>query len=309
MIGLNLPSPFVKNIHQTFGPAGERWLADLPALLDFAVQHWDLEPGAPVPNLSYNLVISARHRDGNDCILKLGVPDKELTSEIAALRLYDGQGACRLLESDAQKGLLLLERLSPGTMLCDHADDETQTAIAAQVMQRLWKPAPANEPLITLRGWFDGLDGLRPRFGGGSGPFPKHLVEATESLLPGLFADCTEPVVLHGDCHHFNILKSERGWLVIDPKGVIGPPEYEPAPLMLNPWSNLAKRPDARRLSERRIAILSERLGFDRQRLWAWAVCHSLLSAWWDLAEDGTGGEFSMACGEMFLEKQGNFAI
>ena len=51
-----------------------------------------------------------------------------------------------------------------------------------------------------------------------------------------------------------------------------------------------------------RLDIFSERLGFDRQHLWAWTVSHSLLSAWWDLQEDGTGGEFAIACGEAFFD-------
>jgi len=46
--------------------------------------------------------------------MKIGVPNRELTSEINTLRLYNGQGACRILEADADEGLLLLERLQPG---------------------------------------------------------------------------------------------------------------------------------------------------------------------------------------------------
>jgi streptomycin 6-kinase len=298
---MNLPADFVTRITSTF-PQGADWLQRLPGLIAEAARRWDLDPGPAVPGLSYNYVAPARRGDGTECILKIGVPNRELTSEIAALRLYNGEGACRLYEADAEAGMLILERLRPGRMLHLHGTDEEQTAIAARVMKRLWRPAPADEPLITLKGWFDELQKLRPGFGGGTGPFPRRLVEAAESLLPDLFADANAPVVLHGDCHHFNILSSERGWLVIDPKGVIGAAEYEPAPLLLNPWDEFIKYPNAVQMTERRIQILSEELGFDPKRLHAWAVCHSLLSAWWDLAEDGSGGEYSMACGEMFLQ-------
>ena len=41
-----------------------------------------------------------------DVVLKIGVPHRELTSEIAALKFFDGNGACQLLESDAERGLL-----------------------------------------------------------------------------------------------------------------------------------------------------------------------------------------------------------
>lgn len=298
---MNLPPDFITRITNTF-PEGADWLARLPALVAEAAARWDLEPGAPVPELSYNYVAFARRRDGMECILKIGVPNRELTSEIAALRLYEGEGACRLYEADPEAGMMVLERLHPGTMLYQHGTDEEQTAIAARMMKRLWRPAPDGGPWIGLRDWFDELQNLRPRFDGRTGPFPRQLVETVEGLLPDLFADAKEPVVLHGDCHHFNILDSERGWLVIDPKGVIGAAEYEPAPLLLNPWEEFTKFPNALQTTERRIRILGESLGLDPKRIRAWAICHSLLSAWWDTTESESGGEYSLACGKIFLE-------
>jgi streptomycin 6-kinase len=221
---------------------------------------------------------------------------------MSALGLYDGCGAPRLYESDPQAGALLEERLLPGTMLHERGlDDEAQTAIAAEVMLNIWRPAPPDERLIRLKDWFDELKELRPAYGGGTGPFAPKLVEAVEGLLPDLFADPGEPVVMHGDCHHYNILESQRGWLSIDPKGVVGPRGYEVGPFMLNPL-DFGQRPQAARLAARRLDLLSERLGIDRPVLWAWSVCHSLLSAWWDLQPDGSGGEYAAACGEIFLE-------
>lgn len=298
---MNLPPAFVDNVLQAFGEAGRRYLSDLPALLTEAARRWDLTLGEPFL-LSYNYACAVTLADGTPAVLKIGLPNAELTSEIAALRLYEGRGTCCLYAADAERGMLLEERLLPGTMLhLSGLDDERQTVIAAEVMQRLWHPVPPGSALLTLRGWFDALSGLRPRFGGGSGPFPLRLVEAVERLLPDLWADSSPAVVLHGDCHHYNILQSERGWLAIDPKGVIGPPEYEVGPLLLNPWGDLAARPEAPAVSWRRLEILAEHLRLERWKLWAWAVCHSLLSAWWDLNEDDTGGEYAAACGEMLL--------
>jgi len=298
---VNLPTRFCNNIILAFGDAGRQYLEALPDLLAAAAKHWDLNLGDPFL-LSYNYVCVATRADGTPAVLKIGVPNSELTSEIAALRRYAGQGACKLYESDPDAGMLLLERLEPGTMLHEYGDDNTQAAIAAGLMKRLFQHAPAGEPLITLKSWFDGLQDLRPRFEGGTGPFPKKLLETAEGLIRELFAENSPEVLLHGDCHHFNILLSRRGWLVIDPKGVVGPAEYEPAPLLMNPWDEFTRFPDAVETTRRRIAILSEILGFDPKRLWAWAVAHSILSAWWDMQEDGTGGEYAIACGEIFME-------
>lgn len=298
---LDLPAAFVKNVTQSFAREGERWLIDLPALLDEAARRWDLFLGEPFL-LSYNYVCAATRADGTPAVLKVGVPNRELTSEINTLRLYAGGGACRLLEADADLGMLLVERLLPGTMLATLKDDDQATEIAAEVLLKIRRPVSAPEKFLSLRGWFNELKKLRPRFGGGTGPFPEKLVTTVEALLPDLFTSSGPDVLLHGDFHHYNILLADRGWLVIDPKGVAGPAEYEIGPLLMNPWNEMPEEIEAIRRTQRRIAILSERLGVDRESLRAWAICHSLLSSWWDLAEDGTGGEYSRAWTEIFFK-------
>jgi streptomycin 6-kinase len=298
---VNLPSDFLHNIHNAFGEAGQKWLRDLPSLLDEAAQKWDLTLGEPLL-LSYNYVCAATRADGCEVVLKLGVPNRELLSELKALRLFNGDGACGLLEADDDRYMFLLERLRPGEMLVMLDDDEGRTNIAAEVMQRIWRTPPETEGFIKLSEWFAELDGLRPRYQGGTGPFPKTLVERVESLLPELFADSGPHVLMHGDFHHFNILSSERGWLVIDPKGVIGPRGYEVTPFLTNPIPDWPYRPESLRQTERRIAILGERLGWARETIRDWGICHCLLSAWWDLTPDDTGIEYSIACAELLMQ-------
>jgi streptomycin 6-kinase len=297
---LNLPIDFTRNINTAF-PGGTEWLERLPGLLDEAARRWHLLLGDPFP-LSYNYVCAATRKDGSAAVLKIGVPNRELTSEINTLRLYNGQGACRILEADADKGMLLLERLQPGTMLASLKSDDEATEIAAEVMKTIHRPAPQQEGFLSLRGWFDELKKLRPRFGGGTGPFPEKSFATAEELIRDLFAEQRPQVLLHGDFHHFNILLSGRGWLVIDPKGVAGPAEYEAGPLLTNPNNIMLEESQAIRRTQRRIASLAERLGFEPQRLRAWAICHSVLSSYWDLAEDGSGGENARAWTEIFLK-------
>jgi streptomycin 6-kinase len=299
---MDLPSRFVANIKNYFGEEGMKWLSRLPLLTDGAIQQWDLSDIQQIEDLSVNYVAFARRR-GEEVVLKIGVINHEFISEMTALRIFDGDGAVRLLEADADNYMFLMERVRPGEMLVTLEDDDRRTHIACDVMTHLWRHKPQG-PLIRLSEWFEGLKGLRIRFSGGTGPFPEKLVERVESLLPELLASSSPPVLLHGDLHHFNILSSERGWLAIDPKGVIGPAGYEVGPLLMNPWGDFLNRPDPVRLTERRLAILSERLVFPRDQLRDWGICHSVISAWWDLADDGTGGEYSIGCAEVIAKAQ-----
>jgi streptomycin 6-kinase len=298
---MKLPENFVRNIRQTFREQGEAWLTALPDLLQSAAARWKLTLGEPFL-LSYNYVCAATREDGTPAVLKIGVPNHELTSEIQTLQVYDGVGACRIYEGDPAAGMLLLERLQPGTMLLEVKDDDEATRIAARVMKETHRPVPPREGFLSLRGWFDELKGVRKLFRGETGPFPEKSFVLAEGLIRELFAEDRPPVLLHGDFHHYNILLSERGWLVIDPKGVIGPAEYDVAAFMMNPEFTIPEETEGIRRTQRRIAIFAEHLGFDRQRLLNWCISFSVLSSYWDMQEDGSGGESARAWTEIFIK-------
>ena len=293
---MHLPDSFISTIKNTFGADGETFLTSLPSLVDESTRRWELTSIRPVSNLSYNFVAFAK-RGEEEVVLKIGVPRDELMSEMAALDLFNGDGACRLLDCDPQKGLLLLERLNPGGMLSELQDDDKRTHIAADVMQKIWRDAPADATFIRLADWFHGLKRIRTRFEGRTGPFPKEILERVESILPELFE--APSLLLHGDFHHFNILSSERGWQVIDPKGVIGPAGYEIGPLMLNPWISPLNTNQFKVQTERRVGILSERLGWERGFILNWATAHAVLSAWWDF-EENMDWQYPISCAQVF---------
>jgi len=297
---LNLPLEFIRNIEGVFGEAGKQFLANLPALIDEASQGWGLTDVQPSPELSYNFVAFANRGD-EQVVLKMSVPNREAKSEMAALRLFNGEAACRLIDYEQEKCWMLLERLNPGVMLSTLEDDEEATHIAADVMERIWRTAPEDRVFIRLTDWFDGLKKIRPAFHGGTGPFRAKLLERVEHSVAEFFAEYHKPVLMHGDFHHYNILSSERGWLIIDPKGVIGPACYEVGPLLINPWGDLLSGKNYWQMTKRRIDILHERLGFERERIREWGLAHAILSAWWSI-EDHTGEDYALAFAEMIAE-------
>ena len=299
---MKFPDTFISNIRHSFKEKGEDFLASLPALIEDASQRWELTDIQAVPNLSYNFVAFAECED-EKAVLKIGVPNPELTSEMNALKLFNGDGACRLFDCDEEKGFLLIERLKPGKMLAELSDDDERTHIAIEVMKNLvfrkgGETPPLQKDFIKLSDWFDGLKDIRPQFEGGTGPFPKELLEQVEASLPELFVE--EPRLLHGDFHHFNILSSERGWLIIDPKGVIGPAGYEIGPLMLNPWNNSMDENQLKVQTKRRIDILQEELGWEREKVVRWSTAHAVLSAWWDYPSGDW--DYSLRCAKVFSE-------
>lgn len=297
-----IPAEFARAVIDLHGEAGRLWLRRLPALVEQCAARWSLKTGTPFAPLSYNYAVRAEGARGERLVLKIGVPVPELLSEMAALRLMQGRGAVRLIDADAEAGALLLERLEPGTplvALCE-VDDDAATKAAVSVMLKLWRPVPQEQRFPTVADWGLGFRRMRERFGGTTGPFPRRLFEEAESLFAELLDSSAAPVLLHGDLHHGNILNAARApWLAIDPKGLVGEPAYEVGALLRNPLPQLFNWPQPVRVSERRIARLSEELGFDRARVRGWGLAQAVLAGWWSIEDTGKGGEFGIAAAEI----------
>jgi len=288
-----VPAGVAATLEAVHGARGQAWLAGYPALLRAVAARWDLAVGEPFADLTFNMVLRVRRRDGTPAVLKLGPPCRELDTEAAALALYDGRGAVRLLEADTGAGALLLERVEPGRTLAPLAlgrRDDAATAIAADVMLRLRPPVPAGAPFPTIADWFADLSDMRAQPGGH--PLPPVLVEAAEATYAELAAKAAPAVVLHGDLHHGNVLDAGGGaWLAIDPKGVAGEPACEAGALLRNPVPGIERASDLARLTARRLDVLAERLGEDRRRIKGWAFAQAVLSACWAL-EEGPGADW-----------------
>jgi streptomycin 6-kinase len=294
---------FVRTIATLHGEAGRLWLDGLPALVEHCARRWELKVGPPFTPLSYNYAAPAEGPRGERFVLKLGVPTHGLLREIDALHGFGGCGAARLFDADAARGALLLERVEPGTpltALCE-VDDSAATAAAAAVMRRLSRAGMRqSQSRPTAADWGQGFERCRSHFGGGVGPFPPKLFEEAESLYAELLSTSAPPILLHGDLHHGNILAAGREpWLAIDPQCVVAEPAYEVGALLRNPMPQLLRWPDPVRVTERRIAQLSDELGFERARVRGWGLAQAVLSAWWGIEDAGELGENGYAAAEI----------
>jgi streptomycin 6-kinase len=207
----------------------------------------------------HSLVILA-----GDAVLKVNFPDEETEHDAHALDRWDGVGAARLLDRDDALRALLVERLRPGTQLWALPDDEA-TELAAGVLEELW--IPAGEPFRRLEDvaghWAEELPATS---------MDPWLVDEAVSFLREAGPTQRESVLMHQDFHGGNVLLSERGWLAIDPKPLVGEREFDVASLIRD------RRPTTKAAMERRLDYLVDRLDLDRERTRGWAIAHAL--AW-----------------------------
>jgi streptomycin 6-kinase len=260
-------------------PGGGQWLDSLPGLVADCSDRWRLRIGEPYEPASIALVIPVQLVDGQPAVLKVNFPEPESEHEAAALAVWDGRGAVRLLASDPERRVMLIERCLPGDRLWAVEDDDEVTIAAAAVMDRLWRPAPEAHAFRQLSAeaarWAVELPADWVNLGR---PFERRILDEAVAACLELGGTQGPSVVLHQDLHAGNILRARREpWLAIDPKPLVGERPFDAAALLRDRLYGLAE-PRARAVVRRRLDILVERLGLDRERTRRWGIAHTL--AW-----------------------------
>lgn len=300
---LALPEVFLKNIRESYPGRGAAWLERLPRLIHQFEECWKVRVGEPF-GLSYSYCAEAITADGREVVLKLAVPCVDFTQQVKALRFFDGHGMVRMLKGNAREGAVLMERLRPGKTLAETVkDDDEATRIIAQVMRAMWLPVSNNPGFKTLADWGRNFQRIRKKYAGSECPLTWRMVEWTDSTLADLLASSKEQVLLHGDLHHENVLcvvDDALGWRAIDPFGIVGEREIDVGAMLRNPYLNPPVDATMRRKMARRLDIFQEMLGFDLQRMRAWAGVYCAMSAWWTLSVNGSGWELDAELAKYF---------
>lgn len=224
-------------------------------------------------------------------MLKIAIAEEEKRAA-GLMAWWNGEGAARVLAHDGDA--LLLERARGSISLAQLArtgQDDEASRIICSVVSRLHAHADNPPPGLTwLSDWFQSLNAAAEVHGG--------VFAASAVIARELLAKPRDVRVLHGDIHHFNILDfGERGWLAIDPKGLVGERGFDYANLFCNPDLKTAVAPE-RFLC--RVKLVADVAHLERERLLKWILAWAGLSATWHL-EDGTSPATALTIAGMAL--------
>lgn len=253
--------------------------------IDFACQNWHLSNIRPFLSGSTNNYVAQAYSEiyKTEVVLKILAVN---TNELEALMLFNGNGCVKLLEHDSVLKCLLLEYAKPGTSLkaLFPQDDDSALEIAANLIKKLHTKNLLTQAQAIgfkkINQWLDLLHNFKSK------KISPDLLKKAQQLARNLLDLKQELYLLHGDLHHENILKDGCSWIAIDPKGLIGPLEYEVGRFIMNPIPNLLQQVNAKVIIKNRIDKFSKIFGFDKQRLVDWAFVQAVLSACW-AEEDG----------------------
>lgn len=245
------------------------------------LNRWGLTPDGEPFETHTSQLLPVVVKDGRKAILKITDDDSERIG-CELMVWWNGNGAAKVLAHAA--GAILLERATGAGSLADMSwtgNDAQACRIICHAASRLHLTRNASTPALTpLHHWFRDLAPAAKKHGG--------ILTRCAAVANVLLSSPHDEVVLHGDLHHSNILDfGTRGWLAIDPKGLVGERGFDYANIFTNPDLAEPTRPVAI-LPERftqRVNIVSEIARIERQRLLMWIVAWCGLSSVWFLQE------------------------
>lgn len=252
-----------------------------PMILDKAIKKWNLTNLKPLVQSAAgnNYVAYAFSRHFNQYVVLKVLLTK--TQEIEALKLFNGHGCVKLL--DVEQNLLLLEYIKPGTSLKNFFPSQEDASI--QIFLDVLKTLQSQNLLEQAKKFKTVYQWMELLLHHTTNKIPPHLLKKSQQLYKNFLHNPPQNHFLHGDLHHENILKDGEQWIAIDPKGVIGPLEYEVGRFIMNPIPDLLQLPDVSNVIQNRVKIISDELHLQESDVMAWTFVQAILSACWTEAD------------------------
>jgi streptomycin 6-kinase len=255
------------------------------------LERWQLVPdGDPIITTTSRLL--PVRSGGAPAMLKIAIVEEERRGG-RLMTWWNGQGAVRILAYG--EDAILMERAEDDLSLTDIARDDEASRIICDVLSRLHAPRGRPPPaLVSLAQWFEELERAAETHRG--------IFRVALATASNLLATQRDVVVLHGDMHHGNVLNfGSRGWLAIDPKGLIGERYFDYANSLCNPDNVTATMPG--RLA-RQVRVIADTANLERSRLLAWVVAWAGLSAAFSL-DDGLQPDNALRVAELAAAELG----
>lgn len=239
-----------------------QWLADLPRIVETLTARWGLTLGRSYAGATEALVVDATLSDGTPAVLKLNLPGRE-PHELTVYRLAGGDGCARLLQADAERDALLLERL--GRPLSDLDVPATERyAILADAAARIWRPAAGHGLPTGAEKAAYLMTFIATTWEETGRPCSERAVQHALACAGRRRAahDDTRAVLVHGDVHQWNALQAGDGFKLVDPDGLLAEPEYDLGVIM--------REDPLEDDLEERLALLVARTGCDARAIREW---------------------------------------
>ncbi len=221
---INLPKNYKTRMINRYGQEGKEWLNNIDNIIEKYKNKFELENIRIIDKLSINVVLFAKSHKYGDIVVKIGPPCKTIISEINIIKHYSPKYFPKCYDSSVEDRVIVLERLFPGDNLTTVKDLNERTKIFANIADNLLNPienVSNTKEFLTFNHIFK--EKIKYAYQNKK-KFESILwmIEKANNIYDKIYKMNLPKYILHNDLHHKNILKSEEGWKVIDPHGIIG---------------------------------------------------------------------------------------
>jgi len=242
-------------------------------LINRYIHLWNLIPDGELFSTNSSVLQPVMYK-GEKSILKIPFVSEEKTGN-KLMAQWNGSGAAKVFKWD--ENAILMERITGDYSLIDmlyNGQDDDATEIICGIAYLLHHNKQEAFPeLIPLDRWFKDLFSSAVKYGG--------VITDCANLASELLSNQKDIAILHGDLHHMNVLhSSDRGWLAIDPKGLVGERTFDYVNIVCNPNKEIALA-EGRMI--RQIEVISNYTGINCRHLLKWTAAWAGLSAVWFL--------------------------
>lgn len=282
---MDLPTQFTNKIIRIFPLDGKKWLDELPNIYLKCVNKWNLSDCQISNILSYNLVVFAKSPAFGDVALKIGIPHRDLYTEMESINIYNGRNICKCYTYEKDLGALLLERIIPGDDLNIIKESTQRIKLAANLINSL--PIPIKEQ-NNLPTFYDLMSRTfkKTRSENIVGAEMLENMKQAENYYGVLVTKNYQEVLLHGDLHHENMLRDQNGvFKAIDPKGLIGFKPLEVGRFIQNEFYKVDKNKRINHL-EKMISIISNTLNETKEIIAIAAYLDCVISSCWSFEDN-----------------------
>ena len=246
-----------------------------------AVKKWGLNHCEEIYRHTTKAVFSAGSEQFGPVILKIDRNIGQLKSEHHMLAGLSGAYNCKVYAYEENAGLLLEERIIPGTVLRREASLEKRIRIFSGVFGGIHLPA---EEGGTYLDWLEGICDYCMR--NSVDREVSDLAVRARGICAEVFGKYPDRVLLHGDLHHDNLLSRDDGsYAMIDPKGVMGPAILDLPRFILNELDTEHTCPHREHIREV-IRLLGGQTGYPQADIGKLFFMETVLENIWRL-EDG----------------------
>ncbi|WP_346698122.1 nucleoside hydrolase [Catenibacillus scindens] len=267
---------------KSVGTVGEAWLANLDNMVSELEKEWHISVEDALSGGTHALVANADGENGEKYVLKIDMPEDlggEFSKEISVLKTANGKSYTKLYAYDIERKACLLERLGKPIDKLDYTVQE-KLQIICMALQKVWELPVENAELITGdTSWFNEF--LESGYEKLNHPCPRKVIEQalvylksrTENEKPDEF------VMLHGDAHGENTLKSltGEGFKFIDPDGIFYEKAYDLGVLMRE-WRE-EYEPEPMKAGKERCSYLHHLTSVPEQEIWEWGYIQMVSTA------------------------------